>query len=277
MAIIVNSEKIEDEIFQQERNRLRQRFAEAYESTQRQSAEEWIKNLARHNVISRVLLQQEAWRDPEPVASEAIVREVQLSRGNAQSTLCGEGDRRHAEGRVRLSRLFDRITKGVPRPTRKEIDLHYKTHRSQFVAPERVHVRQIIKNVDERTDHESARAAIEEAETELRTGAEFGSVADRFSDCAGNGGDLGWFPRGVMVEEFDNVVFHLEPGEISPIFETGFGFHIAQLLERRPAGPQPLSEIRDRLSAALYEERQAKLVARFVDELTARSEIREER
>jgi hypothetical protein len=277
MPIIVNSERIDDQIFQQERNRLRQRLAGAYESMQPHSAEEWIRNLARHNVISRVLLQQEAWRDTEPVAPEAIVREVQLSRGNAQSTLCGEGDRREAEGRVRLSRLFDRVTKGVQRPTRKEIDLHYKTHRSQFVAPERVHVRQIIKNVDEETDREFARAAIQEAETELRNGAEFGLVADRYSDCAGNGGDLGWFPRGVMVEEFDDVVFNLKPGEISQIFETRFGLHIAQVLEHRPAGPQPLSEIRDQLAAALYEERQAKVVARFVDELTAHSDIREER
>jgi parvulin-like peptidyl-prolyl isomerase len=64
---------------------------------------------------------------------------------------------------------------------------------------------------------------------------------------------------------------------VSPIFETRFGFHIAQVLEHRPEGLQPLSEVRERIAAGLYEERRSKVIARFVDELTARASIQIER
>ena len=73
-------------------------------------------------------------------------------------------------------------------------------------------------------------------EQELRNGAAFAEVADRYSDCPGSGGDIGWFPRGEMVPEFDEVVFALAPGENSEVFRTRFGFHIVRVLERKASG-----------------------------------------
>ena len=95
----------------------------------------------------------------------------------------------------------------VRRPTRKEIDLYYKTHRSKFHAPERIHVLHIVKNVESASERETASAAMQKIQERLKSGEDFGAVADVESDCKGNGGDLGWFPRGVMVDEFDDVVF----------------------------------------------------------------------
>ncbi len=94
-----------------------------------------------------------------------------------------------------------------------------------------------------------------EIEDRLKAGEDFSALADQESDCKGNGGDLGWFPRGVMVEEFDDVVFELPPGEQSPIFETRFGFHIVRVLEKRAPGIQPLSEVYDAISSFLYRSR----------------------
>src|SRR3954452_23719052 len=143
----------------------------------------------------------------------------------------------------------------IRKPTRKQVDLYYKTHRSQFYAPERVHALHIVKNVHSLMQRETARDALERALARLRAGEQFAQVADQESDCAGNGGDLGWFPRGVMVEEVDEVVFEMGPKEISPIFETRFGFHIVQVLEKRPAGIQPLSEAYDAIANAIYQSR----------------------
>jgi peptidyl-prolyl cis-trans isomerase C len=145
------------------------------------------------------------------------------------------------------------------KPTRKEVDLYYKTHRSSFLAPERVHVLHIVKNASTDSDRHSARFVLEKAERDLRAGMSLSEAADHYSDCAGNGGDLGWFTRDVMVEEFEEVVFNLQPGQVSPIFETRFGLHIALLLEKRPAGIRPLSEVYDELADALYRARLEKI------------------
>lgn len=144
------------------------------------------------------------------------------------------------------------------KPTRKEIDLYYKTHRSQFRAPERIRVLQVVKNVEQAQERETALEALQRAEARLAGGEDFSVVADQESDCKGNGGDLGWFTRGVMVEEFDDVVFDLGPGEQSPIFETRFGLHIVRVVEKRSPGIQPLSEVYDAISDYLYNSRLAR-------------------
>jgi peptidyl-prolyl cis-trans isomerase SurA len=73
---------------------------------------------------------------------------------------------------------------------------------------------------------------------ELRKGADFAAAAKRFSGdsaSAAQGGELGWFRRGVMVKEFEDYAFRLRPGEISPPVETSFGFHIIDVERTQPA------------------------------------------
>jgi peptidyl-prolyl cis-trans isomerase SurA len=70
----------------------------------------------------------------------------------------------------------------------------------------------------------------------LRGGADFSALARAFSDDAGsaaNGGDLGFARRGVFVKEFEEAAFALQPGDLSPVVETQFGFHILRMIERK--------------------------------------------
>ncbi|HEY0671172.1 MAG TPA: peptidylprolyl isomerase [Longimicrobiales bacterium] len=87
----------------------------------------------------------------------------------------------------------------------------------------------------------TARAKLEEAMKELATGADFATVARKYSDDPSTkerGGDLGWFRSGAMVREFDQMAFALQPGQVSPIIETSFGFHIIKLEKVRGAERQ---------------------------------------
>ena len=78
----------------------------------------------------------------------------------------------------------------------------------------------------------------EEAETlleRLADGEDFAALAEELSQdpaSAEQGGDLGWFPRGQMVPEFDEVAFSLSPGEVSDLVDSSFGFHIIMVEER---------------------------------------------
>lgn len=83
-----------------------------------------------------------------------------------------------------------------------------------------------------------ARAKAESLLVELRTGADFEKIARRESMDPGskeNGGDLGWNRRGKMVPEFERWMFSIAPGQLSPVVETAFGFHIIRV-DRVQAG-----------------------------------------
>lgn len=70
----------------------------------------------------------------------------------------------------------------------------------------------------------------------VEEGEDFAKVASTFSEDIGSarqGGDLGWQKRGTFVPEFESIAYNLEVGEISPVFESPFGYHFMQLLERR--------------------------------------------
>ena len=94
--------------------------------------------------------------------------------------------------------------------------------------------------------------------------ADFAELAEEQStdqQTAPNGGDLGWFPRGVMVDEFDEVVFSLDTGEVSEPFQTEFGWHIVTVLDRDDDRPLDLTMLQQRRQQAfddwLQEQREA--------------------
>ena len=85
-------------------------------------------------------------------------------------------------------------------------------------------------------DTKVVRAKAEEILRRVRAGEDFAKLAGEFSEDPGSraqGGDLGWFGRGMMVKPFEDAAFALKPGEVSGIVESQFGFHIIKLEERR--------------------------------------------
>ncbi len=85
---------------------------------------------------------------------------------------------------------------------------------------------------------------------------------------------MGEFARGVMVEEFDRIVFAMRAGERSPIFRTPFGFHIAEVLSRTPGGIVELREARDTIKGLLIAMREQEAARQAALRLRARATIR---
>jgi len=208
---------------------------------------EEIGRLARRTLALRVLLRQKAENDPE----------------------AGE----EPDLNLRIERLLARASAHVERPNRKEIDTFYKLNRSRFVMPETIRAAHIVKNVTETFSRDEALVQINLAKEALDGGAEFSKVAEQFSDCPDKSGDLGWFARGSMVEEFDDHVFPLAEGETSGAFETRFGFHIALLIGRRAAGIQPLSLLRETIAGELLERRKRRALDKYFDSLLSESRV----
>lgn len=147
-------------------------------------------------------------------------------------------------------------------------------------------------------DDKQARSKAEDVLKLARSGQDFTELAKQYSTEPGakeRGGDLGWFGHGDMVKEFEDAAFQLQPGQISDVVQTKFGFHIIKVEERKtengPDGkpeekiharhiligvgaPQanpfaPPQAPRDQARAAVEQEKQKKLV----DEIVKRSHV----
>src|SRR5947208_185641 len=213
MAFTVNGELVEDSVIRAEASALRPRYEEVARNMDPIEAEMQLREWSRENVIERVLLRQEAAGDPDPIPAEAIEETLRSAGPQAEPAggeLRQEELRKDIEIRMRIDRLLEKITGKVSPPKHKELSDYYRKNKEQFRRPELVHAGHIVKNVEEGADEATARAAIEQAQQELKGGASFEELADRYSDCAGNRGDLGWVPRGQMVQEFEDVVFTLK-------------------------------------------------------------------
>jgi peptidyl-prolyl cis-trans isomerase D len=96
----------------------------------------------------------------------------------------------------------------------------------------------------------------------VQGGADFASIARASSEdqgSAANGGDLGCFPAGRMVPEFDDALYELEPGQISDLVRTNFGYHIIRLDSRREETTLPLDEVEDRVRLLVTEQKMTEL------------------
>jgi peptidyl-prolyl cis-trans isomerase SurA len=98
------------------------------------------------------------------------------------------------------------------------------------------HVRHILLKTDAVHTNETIKTRLEQLESRLRGGEDFATLAKSNSQdtlSAAKGGDLGWVNPGDLVPKFEEVMDNTQPGQISQPFETEFGWHILQVLERR--------------------------------------------
>jgi peptidyl-prolyl cis-trans isomerase C len=139
-----------------------------------------------------------------------------------------------------LRRAFfaEKIAAGV---TPESVQAAYDQFVAGFVPAEEVHARHILVATKEEADAVKA---------ELTGGKTFEVLAmEKSTDpsAAQNGGDLGFFSRGMMVPQFEEVAFALEVGAISDPVQSQFGWHVIKLEEKRMSSPPPFEQLAPQL------------------------------
>jgi len=163
----------------------------------------------------------------------------------------------------------------------KEVTEFYeKNLERRFTKQEMVKASHILIGVTEASTEEERLEASNKIEEILKEAkkpdADFAALAKEHSTgpSAPKGGDLGSFPRtGRMVEPFAAAAFALQPGEISDVVETQFGFHIIKVTERTPGGVTPLDEVKEELREELKVEKRNKLRDEYIAKLKESAEI----
>ncbi len=106
---------------------------------------------------------------------------------------------------------------------------------AEALVPE-VHARHILLQPNPLRDAEATQDRLRELRREIREGADFAALAREHSEDPGSknqGGDLGWKPEGAFDPAFQQALDALQPGELSPVFRSSFGWHVAEVLDRR--------------------------------------------
>lgn len=146
-----------------------------------------------------------------------------------------------------------------------ELDRYYQRHLAQFDIPEQVDVAHVLIRVPNDADdatREKKRELAEKVLAEARAGKDFADLARKYSDdkaSVAKGGDLGYFTRGTMVAPFEEAAFQLQPGELSEVVETPFGFHVIKGGGYIEAGIKPMVDVIDEVKAGLKQEKSRQL------------------
>ena len=153
-----------------------------------------------------------------------------------------------------------------------DIERAYSDRIQEYTTPDQVRASHILLKTEGK-DEAAVRAQAEDVLKKAKAGADFAALAKQYSQDEGsapNGGDLDYFGRGRMVPEFDAVVFAMEPGQISELVKTSFGFHIIKLAEKKAGSTRPIDEVRPQLQDQLSNERAQTQAATLADSLRTR-------
>ncbi len=149
----------------------------------------------------------------------------------------------------------------------------YDKNQLQFESKEMVRASHILVKISKDAKTDEKEKAFEKAQAlrkKLDDGSDFAKMAEAESDDPGSaikGGDLGFFERGRMVPEFEKAAFETEPGKISPLVQTQFGYHILKVIEKKQAGMRPFDEVKERIQAQLKRQKSDVQVKDYIEKL----------
>ena len=161
----------------------------------------------------------------------------------------------------------------------EEVKAYYDTNRARFHQPEMVRASHILIQVppDATSQIKTQKLAqIETVQSLLKQGGQFAELAKKFSEdttTAVNGGDLDFFPRGMMVPEFDAVAFTLSTNKVSDIVTTKYGYHLLMVTDRKPAREVPFDEVKANIEKFLLGNKGVEIARKHVQDLRAAAKI----
>jgi peptidyl-prolyl cis-trans isomerase C len=198
------------------------------------------------------------------------------SQGTTEADL-----RKGIEESMKMQLVVDQAIKDTPPATDEEIQKYYNDNPKNFERQEQVHAAHILLMVDNKNGTPEQKAEARKKIEEIRADIEsnkitFEGAAIKYSQDKSNaskGGDLGFFTRGRMVKPFEDAAFAAQPGILSPIVETDFGFHIIKVIEQKPAGTVSLEEAKTKIGQFLNQTSKRKATQQYVNGLKSTANI----
>lgn len=239
-------------------------------------------------LITYTLLRQESRaRKIEVTKAEVAARIAEMrkqfpSEARFRQALGERGmtvERLHEDARIDMviTKMMETEVASLAPATDQEARDFYQKNPEKFEQPESVRASHILiptQNADEAAKKQ-LRTQVESVLKMAKDGTDFARLAREYSKdgSAAQGGDLGYFPRGKMVPQFEQAAFALKVGEISGIVESQFGYHIIKLTDRKPAATVPFEQVSGQIVQFLTAQKKQERTEAFVTGLKKKARI----
>jgi peptidyl-prolyl cis-trans isomerase C len=285
----VNGSVIDRSEFNREVDNVQHRL-EKQERQLDDSELEKVKKETLENLINRELLYQEGEKRGIKIESQAVDDQF----GNLKKQFPSEEEFKDTLDKMNLSEaglkselnrrltiqkfIEDEIVKKTV-VSEEDTKTYYSENPKLFQIPEQVRASHILIKIESPADESKktqARKKIEQIQQQLQKGEDFAALAKKLSECpsATNGGDLGYFSRGQMVQPFEKASFSLKPGEVSDIVETRFGFHLIKVVDKKAETTLDYGTAKEKISQYLKNQKVQQEVDQLIDQLRAKAEIK---
>ena len=262
-----------------------------------------VKGLIEKEVV-RELVNQQGEKENLKIEPELIEKELKTLRAlytseeefnNAMKSrnINLEEIKKAIQIDINKNHLLNAEIKGkINPPSDEEVKKFYEDNKSRFQRPEAYHTRHILaayfppeavrnQTIEELKKNKEYFARIAEEKIdkvieELKKGADFEKLAKNLSDDESsreNGGDLEFNYKGSFETSFNEAIEKLNPGETSEKIKTRFGFHVIQLIEKRPSEMAPFTEMKPEIQKYLYIKEAKKKVSSFIEKLKQTADI----
>ncbi len=229
-----------------------------------------IKTRLLNHIIDRYLMLEYARQHGIEVTEEEFqtqlseIKEGYTDAGFEQVLLRKSGDpdtwAKRLKEQLIIEKVMESVSKDMAPPDYTEIKAYFESDPNRFKAPEKVKFRQIVC---------LTRKEARQLHARIRAGENLADLAREYSvgPEAENGGQVGWIPKGTMDETLDKTLFSMAPGEVSPVTKGASGYHIFEVISRRPGGLQEFSEVIDDIEQELSQQRRASFCRKWLQNL----------
>ncbi|MDG1854163.1 MAG: peptidyl-prolyl cis-trans isomerase [Verrucomicrobiales bacterium] len=286
MPLTINGELVDEGLLDAEFSQIKAHFEQQANVSCCERDDEFM-GYAKDNIIARVLLSQKAKQTIEDPASEKVDQHlVKLKEeyGGEESFYFKlgiapgneEGVRKDIIESMRVDSLMEQMSGDCPEPSDEDIQEYYNTEKDSFMTPEEVRSMHIFKSLQQAENKEHLFTEMRKVRDFACSGNDFMDLVRKHSDKPEDEADLGWYKRGELMDEFELITFSMEIGEISPVFSTQWGMHLAKLTDRRCPEPIPLEKVREEISDLIKAEHRESELKTYIEKLKKSATITDE-
>ncbi len=292
VVVRVNDEDITRGEIMQLMDAAMQQVAGRVPPEQLQQFQGQIYNQVKNELINQKLVSQAveaAGIEIDPAKVDETLAEIKSSipEGQTLESILGtrgqdiESFKQNLVKDLAAQELLESKTAGISDATEEEAKEFYDANPEQFAKPESVSASHILIKVDPEDSEEAKaekKAQLEKIREDIIAGnVTFQDAAAENSECpsSANGGDLGTFGKGRMVPEFEVAAFSQEVGEVGPVIETSFGYHIIKVSDHTEEGAVSFDEVKERLIAYLTNQKKQEAVSNYIAKLHEEANIEE--